>query len=91
VFIKRAFVVSDTLETARATAGVQSILAESALAFGDGSVTESFIENGALSAAGLDSAASSTGLISGGAVPEPASIFMLLLSALAALARRLRS
>jgi cyclophilin family peptidyl-prolyl cis-trans isomerase len=90
VFIKRAFVISDTLETARATAGVQSILAESASAFGDGTVVESLIDNGAASAAMLDGASGSAGLISNVAVPEPASISMLLLSALAVLGRRRR-
>jgi cyclophilin family peptidyl-prolyl cis-trans isomerase len=90
VFIKRAFVISDTLEAARVTAGVQSVLAESASAFGDGSVVESLIDNGAGSATMLDGGSASAGLLSNGAVPEPASISILLLSALASLALRRR-
>jgi cyclophilin family peptidyl-prolyl cis-trans isomerase len=88
VFIKQAFVVSDTLETARANAGIQSILAESASAFGDGSVVESLLHDGATAASTHDSGGNSAGLIAGGAVPEPASIVMLFTAALAFVARR---
>jgi len=88
VFIKRAFVISDTLETARANAGIQSILAQSASAFGDGSVIGSLIDDRASSASVLDSGNESAGVLSSGAVPEPASIVMLFTAAIVFVARR---
>ncbi len=70
VFIKRAFVVSDTLAVARAMAGVEPIMAQSLSSFGGDSPAESV------------SAGSSAPLLNYSVVPEPASLCMALLGAL---------
>jgi len=86
VFIKRAFVISDTLATARANAGIQSVLQDSAAAAASG-----------LSAK-IPPLMSEPNLVAGGAapgsaagsavVPEPASGALLLLAALCLLGVR---
>jgi cyclophilin family peptidyl-prolyl cis-trans isomerase len=84
VFIKRAFVISDTLSTARAMAGVQSIMAASAA--GGGSELPALTDD----LGGLGGAAS--GLSSSTMViPEPGSAVLLVLGAVSlGLARRRR-
>jgi hypothetical protein len=71
VFIKRAFVVTDNLEAARAVAGVQSVMTQSAEAFNN--AADLVVPS---AASGLSTSASSG--LSSNAVPEPASLVMAL-------------
>jgi cyclophilin family peptidyl-prolyl cis-trans isomerase len=71
VFIKRAFVISDTLATAQAMAGIQSVLQNSAAAAGSLTAEMPLGSSGGSAAAG--------GAV---VVPEPASVALLLLAAL---------
>jgi cyclophilin family peptidyl-prolyl cis-trans isomerase len=76
VFIKRAFVISDTLATARAIAGVQSIMAASAAA---GGLEAPLLASGggALADGSADGLSLATAV-----VPEPASIFLAVVAIL---------
>jgi cyclophilin family peptidyl-prolyl cis-trans isomerase len=66
VLLKRAFVISDAMSVARANAGVQSFIAQSMAA----------------AEVGGGSGGSAPSFASGGAVPEPTTLAMLLISAL---------
>lgn len=83
VFIKRAFVISDTLAATKAMAGVQSILAASAA--GGGSelplLTNDFGGLGAGAAGGLSSSM---------VIPEPGSIVLVMLGAISLVVTRRR-
>ncbi len=69
VFIKRVFVVSDNLEVAKAMAGIQSAMAQSAQSFA--SAADSAVPS---AAAGLSTSAG----LSSNVVPEPATLTMCL-------------
>ena len=88
VFIKRAFVISDTMAIARATAGVESIVAQSAAMAA--SATESLATS---TMAASDGGVASSSLAVSTVVPEPSSIAMALvaLMATARLASRRRA
>jgi len=75
VFIKRAFVISDTLATAKAMAGIQSVLQESLAAAGSGS---SLPLTG-----GANSGALSLGAGGNAVVPEPTAATIAALAAIA--------
>lgn len=88
VFIKRAFVINDTLATAKALAGIQSTLAESLAAAGSGSSLETPLVANANSGSSAGGSAS----LSANVVPEPASALMTATAALGlGLLRRRRS
>jgi cyclophilin family peptidyl-prolyl cis-trans isomerase len=70
VFIKRAFVISDTLATAKAMAGVQSVMEASAAGFNGGSSSPSIASG---TSGGLSAASN--------AVPEPMSAALAALGA----------
>ena len=78
VFIKRAFVISDTLAVAKAKAGVQSIMAASAAA-GDSASSLPLLssDDGTISAG-----AAGAGSLSSAIVPEPASCLLAFVAAL---------
>lgn len=78
VFIKRAFVINDTLAVAKAEAGIQSALAESLAAAGSGSSMPLMTNSGADIGAG----ASGSSMVSGSVVPEPTSAAIAALTAL---------
>jgi cyclophilin family peptidyl-prolyl cis-trans isomerase len=81
VFIKRAFVISDTLATARANAGIQSVLENSAAAAATASGSSGIPP--LVSAPNLAAGASAGGSVAGSAVvPEPASVALVTLGVL---------
>jgi cyclophilin family peptidyl-prolyl cis-trans isomerase len=82
VFIKRAFVISDTLSVAKAMAGVQSVMSASSTAAGIGSALES-----PYVAPGAGGSASS---LPSSVVPEPTSAVLAAIGALALGFRRRR-
>ena len=71
VFIKRAFVITDTLQVAKDLAGVESIMAQSAQAFSNAA---DLVVPSAASALSTSSGLSSNG------VPEPTTLSLILLS-----------
>jgi cyclophilin family peptidyl-prolyl cis-trans isomerase len=84
IFIKRAFVISDTLATAKALAGIQSVIEESSAAAGSSSAIPP------LSTMGGSGDATGSGLsLATATVPEPASgVLAVLLAAAAGFMRR---
>jgi cyclophilin family peptidyl-prolyl cis-trans isomerase len=87
VFIKRAFVVTDSLTIAKALYGAQSVMAASAASYGSGSSAASAAGSAALAsavAADGSAASPSAALV----VPEPATAALLLLGVLSALGCR---
>ena len=78
VFIKNAFLVTDTLATAQAISAVQSALGQSALPFSN---PLSAGDASALAASGAGGGGSSLGLSSSNAVPEPTTVGLMILGA----------
>jgi cyclophilin family peptidyl-prolyl cis-trans isomerase len=80
VFINRAFVISDTLATAKALAGVQSVMAASAAGSGSASDLPALTST----SGDLGGAASGSSLgLGASSVPEPASCFLAAAGAVA--------
>jgi cyclophilin family peptidyl-prolyl cis-trans isomerase len=75
VFIKRAFVINDTLATAKAMAGIQSVVAESMAAAGSGTALDVPLVSNA------DGGAAGSSSLGANVVPEPASCAMILIGA----------
>jgi cyclophilin family peptidyl-prolyl cis-trans isomerase len=86
VFIKRAFVISDTLATAQAMAGIQSVVQNSAAAASSGLTAEMpALTSAANLAAGGSASASAAGPA---VVPEPASAALAVFAALSLIGMR---
>jgi cyclophilin family peptidyl-prolyl cis-trans isomerase len=89
VFIKRAFVVSDSLTVAKALNGVQSVVANSAASYGSASSLAAEADLGAVahSVAENESVAASSAIMT---VPEPASGVLLVVGMIALWGCRLK-